>query len=210
VCGPYGHNFKIVKLQEMIHWDGILIWDAVKGGTNGRIHTRWVPGTLFDEPTSLAMNHSRFLQIKRVLKLNDNRDSPGRADEGYDPAYKFDLIYSTMVNNINTLTKYADLDVCMDETSYAVGGYGEANSGLIGKILGKPNCNRGGQICIAVDMHRFRPRAYVHRHKLHEKNLPFTGDGPNELRMILNKLELMVQDSSTGLDHTMLDGKVLA
>ena len=130
VCGLYGHMFGIVKLQELIHGDGILIQDAVKGGTNRRIHMRWVPGTLFDEPSLLAMNHSRFLQIKRVLKLNDNRDSPGRADEGYDPAYKFDLIYSTMVNKINTITKYADLNVCMDETLYAVGGYGK-------QILGK-------------------------------------------------------------------------
>ena len=41
---------------------------------------------------------------------------------------------------------------------------------------------------------------YVHQHKLHEKELPFTCDGPNKLRMVLNKLELMIEDSPTGPD----------
>jgi hypothetical protein len=49
---------------------------------------------------------------------------------GYDPAYKYDFIYKTIINNTNLFTKEADLDLCGDHISWAHGGYGESNLGL--------------------------------------------------------------------------------
>jgi hypothetical protein len=47
-----------------------------------------------------------------------------RGQPGYDPAYKFDFIYKTIINNTNFFTKEADLDLCGDKTSLAHGGCG--------------------------------------------------------------------------------------
>ena len=74
------------------------------------------------------------------------------------------------MHNVNAISKTADLDLCGDETSYATGSYGEKGSGLVGRIQNKPGVSKGGQIVLVSDVQRVRPRAYVHRHKLHKDN----------------------------------------
>ena len=107
------------------------------------------------------------------------------------------MIYKTMIHNVNAITKYADLDYVGDESTYAFGGYGEKGSGLINSNMNKPNVPSGGQIVIITDVERFRPRAYLHRHKFQEK-MDEAGwpQGPNEVRLILNKLKPMIKNNS--------------
>jgi hypothetical protein len=167
--GSYGHKFKNIVLDELVHFDGVVIRDGVKGGSNGAIYRRWMDGADYDALVQGSITHTRWLQIKRVMKLNNNQTSPKRGEEGYDPAFKFDMLYDVLISNLNAVTKYAESDQCGDETTWGHGGYGEAGSGLAGRIMGKPGITRGGQIVIISDVSRCRPRAYVHRHKLHER-----------------------------------------
>ena len=127
------------------------------------------------------MTHCHWLQIKRVIKLNNNTLSPKHGQPGYDPAYKFDMLYKTLVHNVNAITKTAALDLCGDETTWGHGGYGEAGSGLCGRITGKPGITKGGQIVILSDVGSVRPHAYMHHHKLHEKPTGWTAMGPIEV-----------------------------
>jgi hypothetical protein len=139
-----------------------------------------------------SITHTRWLQIKRVLKLNNNQTSPKRGQEGYNPAFKFDLLYDVLISNLNAVTKYADLDQCGDETTWGHGGYGEAGSGLAGRIMGKPGITRGGQIVIISDVSSCRPRGYIHRHKLHERPRGYV-EGPNEVRMMVEQILPLIQ-----------------
>ena len=82
--------------------------------------------------------------------------------EKYDPCGKFDLIYKVMVHNMNYVTKRADSDGTIDESSWGFGGYmAECGGRQIGKKVPK-----GGQTTFWMDIHRRYPRAYIHRHKL--------------------------------------------
>jgi hypothetical protein len=108
--GSYGHAFKNVLLDELVRFDGVVVRDGVKGGSNGAIYRRWMDGADFDPLVAASITHTRWLQIKRVMQLNNNPTSPKRGEEGYNPAFKFDLIYDVMISNLNAVTKHADLD----------------------------------------------------------------------------------------------------
>ena len=169
VGGQYSHSFKAIKIEELVHWDGILVRDGALGGSNGSLYQRWMIGeTMYDPAVHDTMSYDRFLQIKRTYKLCNNYSAAPRGDPKYNPAYKYDLIFKAIVHNCNALTKYADSDLCGDETTFPHMGYGESNTGLL-KRLGqtKPGITRGMQTVMVFDVHRIRPRAYLHRHKLH-------------------------------------------
>ena len=167
--GSYGHQFKTVKIPELVVFDGVIVRDGVRGGSGGALHRRWMCGSDLDDDIFAAMTYRRYLQIKRMKKLCNNNTAPKRGQPGYDPAYKFDYIYKCIVHNVNALTKQAGLDLCGDETTWATASPGEAGSGITGRVVGKPGVNKGGQTVIVSDVDRFRPRAYMHRHKLHMK-----------------------------------------
>ena len=152
--GSYGHQFKGILIPELVHFDGIVVRDGVRGGSNGAIYRRWQVGSDYDNLIDLSMTHCRFIQIKRVMKLCDNKACPKQGEAGYDPAYKFDYIWKTIVHNVNAISKTADLDLCGDETSYATGSYGEKGSGLVGRIQNKPGVSKGGQIVLVSDVQR--------------------------------------------------------
>ncbi len=114
-----------------------------------------------------------------MYKLCNNREVPKKGEPGCDPAYKFDMIYDVLTSNVNAINKYAGLDLCGDESTWGHNGYGVASSGLVSLILNKPGITRGGQVVIVSDVDRIRPRAYLHRHKLHEN--AYTSQGPSEV-----------------------------
>jgi hypothetical protein len=129
----------------------------------------WMDGADCDMIVQESITQTQWLQIKCVMKLNNNQASPKRGEEGYynHQAFKFDILYDVLISNLNAITKYAKADQCGDETPWGYGGYGEAGSGLAGRIMGKPGITRGGQIVvISEDVSRCRPRAYVHQCKL--------------------------------------------
>jgi hypothetical protein len=48
--------------------------------------------------------------FKRVMKLKNNQTSRKRGEEGYNPAFKFDLVYDCVISNLNAVTKYDEAD----------------------------------------------------------------------------------------------------
>ena len=93
--GSYGHKFKLVEIHELVHFDGVVLNNGVRGGSVGAMYRRWVDGSYYNEVIVDSINHSQWLQIKRMVKLNMNSTCPKRGEPGYDLAYKFDFIYKT-------------------------------------------------------------------------------------------------------------------
>ena len=48
------------------------------------------------------------------------------------------------MHNVNCISKHAESDQCGDETNWGHGGFGEADSGLVGWIKGNPGVLKGG------------------------------------------------------------------
>ena len=152
--GSYGHKFSNVMIQELVNFDGILIKDGVKGGSDGAIYRRWQNCEDMDQSIIDAMTYRRFLQIKRTLKLCDNRVCPKQGEDGYDPLYKLDYIWKVLVHNVNAISKKVELDLCGDETAYATGEFGEKGAGIVGRIANKTGITKGGQILLVSNVHR--------------------------------------------------------
>jgi hypothetical protein len=188
--GAYGHEFKPVMSSELLHFDMAVIRDSVLGGMGGAIYRRWSMADLaYDPEIASAMSHSRWLQIKRTYKLCDNDLSPKKGKPGYDPAYKYDYIYKSLVRNINEMTQFANLDLCVDETTCGHGGFGKADSGILARRQNKPGITFEMQTVLVSDVHRNRPRAYTHRHKVWERPNGWGKEGPCEVRRIILMLE---------------------
>jgi hypothetical protein len=185
----YGHAFLPPNAAELLRWDGVVAMDGVRGGSKGAILRRFNKEdktTAYCPYIANAFTKTRWLQLKRVIKLNNNANIKKKGNGGYEPAYKYDMIFDIIISNVNFLTKEAALDMCGDETTYAHEGYGGADSGLVRLIMGKPGVTRGGQIVIVNDVGRIRPRAYTHRHRCH-KGKSGVG-GPDKVKSLVTKL----------------------
>ena len=97
-----------------------------------------------------------------------------------------------MVHNVNCISRYAESDQCGDEKTWGHGGYGEAGSGLVGRIMGKPGVSKGGQIVMISDVNWMRPRAYMHWNKVHENPTGWTEAVPLELLWVMEGVRKMV------------------
>lgn len=193
--GSYGHRFKEIMIPELVRFDGVLIRDGVlNGSTDGALYRRWDRrSSAFDTSIKDSLCHTRFLQLKRTLKLCDNSAAPKKGEDGYDPAYKYNFIYDTIHHNIRAVTEKASLDLCGDETSWAHQGFGEPGAGIVGRIFNKPGITKGGQIVLLVDAYRWRPYAYVHRHKCHTGYTGWNKQGPLEVRLIMESIAPFVE-----------------
>ena len=143
-----------MKIDKLVHFDVVVVRDGVIVGSNGGIYRRWMYGADFDSFVSVSIPYSRWLAVKRVIKLCNNDTAPKRGEAGYNPAYKLDMIYNTIIKNTNAITDAADLDQCGDETTCGHGGYGEAGTGLVGRIMGKPGISKVGHIVITSYVNR--------------------------------------------------------
>eukprot|EP00957_Ditylum_brightwellii_P188523 14352308-Ditylum_brightwellii.AAC.1 len=152
--GAYSKKIENIKIDELVKWNGILICNGECGGSDGGIHRQWQEGADYDPHIDDTMQHSKLLQIKRTLKLNNNEKTSKRGEAGYDPAHKFDFLWKTIVHNFNAVTKQARLDLTGDETSWGNQGWGEPESGLVKRILNKSGVCKCGQIVLLCDQDR--------------------------------------------------------
>jgi hypothetical protein len=71
--GSYGHVLKLVKISELVKFDGIVVRSGVRGGSGGAMYRRWIPDCAdYNDLSAQSMTHRRFLQIKIVVKLCNN------------------------------------------------------------------------------------------------------------------------------------------
>jgi hypothetical protein len=54
------------------------------------------------------------------------------------------------------------------------------------------------------DISRRYPRAYVHRHKLHQREPPFTAVGQSEMVMLVRQVDLMIKRVEEGAEGLIL------
>jgi hypothetical protein len=106
--GSYGHVFKPLTLDELVRFDGVIVRDGVRGGSNGAVHRRWELGADHDKHISRSISYSRYLAVRQVIKLNDNSASPKRGEPLYNPCYKFNMIYDAIISYTNCLPLKAE------------------------------------------------------------------------------------------------------
>jgi hypothetical protein len=179
----YGTYSRAATAFEFLKWDGSIVMDGVLGGSQGAFFRRFDrTDTGYSSHIAEAFSKERWHNIKRVYKLCNNQQAPKQGEENYNPAYKYHFLFETLVKNINAITKKADDDQCIDETTFPFNGFGEPGAGLINKIMNKLGVTKGAQLVMSTDVGRIRPRAFVHRHNKHEKlcNL----QGPNEILLL--------------------------
>jgi hypothetical protein len=59
--GSYGHSFKEVMLEELLHFDSVVVRDGVYGGTDGTMYCRWREGeTTFDKDVAKSISHTHW------------------------------------------------------------------------------------------------------------------------------------------------------
>ena len=142
----FGHKWVMPDVAEMIRWTAIPIRNGALDGNPGTLPHRWKPSDpRYDRVIAESMPYTRFLQLKRYMKLNNNSTEPKRGTANYDPCCKYDMIFKVLVHNMNYATKYADLDPSMDESTWGFGGFsGDAGWRLMNKPFDKGE--RGTQL----------------------------------------------------------------
>jgi hypothetical protein len=105
----------------------------------------------FNKHIASAFTKTRFLEVKRVIKLCDNFDRPMRGQDGYKPANKYDYVFKCIVDNTNTITEKAGLDLCGDETTFGHMGYGPKDTELLKRQKGKM-VTKGAQVVLVSDV----------------------------------------------------------
>lgn len=134
-----GHDWKSVNVTELVHWTGVPIRNGALDGKPGTIYARWnVKDPRHDPYIDDCMSKSRWKLLKRYFKLNNNLQGSKKGEAGYDPCSKYDLVYKALVHNMNYVTKFADLDVTVDESTWGFGGYmADCGSRLINKPVSR-------------------------------------------------------------------------
>ena len=131
-----GHDWKNVNVPELVRWTGIPIYNGALDGKAGSINSRWDRNDArFDPEVVASMTKTRFKEVKRNLKLNNNMmHTTDKDDAGYDPCAKYDMVYKVLVHNMNNVTRLADLDNALDESTWGFAGYtGPCGNRLINK-----------------------------------------------------------------------------
>ena len=209
-----GHKWVAPDIAEMVRWTAVPIRHGALDGKPGSLSCRWKQSDpRYDEIIAISMTYSRFIQLKRYMKLNNNSSEPKRGTNDYNPCSKYDMIFKVLVHNMNYVTKYADLDPSMDESTWGFGGYmGEAGWRLINKPFPKGEMTNdylnsimrttttqlcifiiaGGQTCMLYDITRRYPRGYKHRHKLTQRPEGFNAEGPAEVVGMVTEIERLM------------------
>ena len=191
----YGHHIKEAVMPEYVRWDGCLVRDGVLGHKEGgALYRRWNKYCSdSDEVIQNAMTLERWVQLKRIYKLNNNDTAKSKDEIGYNPAYKYDLIFDVLTSNVRAITKKAELDLTGDETTWGFQGYGEANEQVVKRIVGKPGVSKGGQTALVSATNRIRPYWYQHRNKRSKRyGEGWKAEGPCEVRAAIDDLEQYV------------------
>ena len=134
-----GHEWQSVNVRELVRWTAVPICHGALDGKPGTLFTRWNGNdprhdTVIDESISME----RWKNIKRYFKLNNNLQDKRKGEIGYDPCTKYDLVYKALIHNMNYVTKTADLDGTIDESTWGFGGFmGDCGSRLINKPVSR-------------------------------------------------------------------------
>eukprot|EP00957_Ditylum_brightwellii_P000922 74087-Ditylum_brightwellii.AAC.2 len=77
--GAYSKKSEHIKMEELVQWNGIILCDGARRGSNGAIYRWWQEeGSDHDVHIDKAMSHHCYLQMKWCAKLNNNETTPKR------------------------------------------------------------------------------------------------------------------------------------
>ncbi|KAL7534908.1 hypothetical protein ACHAWF_004989 [Thalassiosira exigua] len=104
--GDVGHEVKLAKEWEWVHWHGAPIRHGDREGGPGSMCRCWLmTDPDFDATIAEILKFSRNRVLKGIFKLNNSLATPKRGKPGYDPTAKYDYIYNVcpLLNEIDFL-----------------------------------------------------------------------------------------------------------
>jgi hypothetical protein len=130
-----GHEWKPTTIDEIVHWPGVATCHGSLDGRPHTTHARWRPNDPhFDPVIADSISKSQWVMIKKYFKLNNNLAEPKRGMPNYNPYSKHDYTYTVLLHNMNYVTRRADMDGTINESTWGFGGYlGECGGRLMGK-----------------------------------------------------------------------------
>ena len=93
--------------------------------------------------------------------------TPKKVQVGYDPEYKFCLVWDVLCHNINAFIERASLDICGNETSDTFAGFSEIISNISGSLHNTPGLRKFKETTVFTDSLTVIPRICIHSHKHH-------------------------------------------
>eukprot|EP00536_Pseudo-nitzschia_multiseries_P005353 jgi/Psemu1/12394/gm1.12394_g len=181
----YGHQVERIRHDEIVHFNGVMFIHDVCGGSSNNIGSQWASDNcLYHKLLAEKIKDWRWREIEENLKLCNNCKEEFRVP--FNPANKFDLVYQTIVNNSNYLTKKACLNLVIDESTWAYYGYG----GELVNYLKNKMVTKGGQSVILMDTDRLRPRGILLRNNNYKYATCFTRRGQSEVYELMTKCVL--------------------
>ena len=60
----------------------------------------------------------------------------------FDPIYKYDYIFNCTINNVNYLTKRAELDAMIEKTTFLTASSGESGTEVTFRVIVKLNVSK--------------------------------------------------------------------
>ena len=120
------------------------------------MYEQWNPNSpMYSPEIAQAVTLTRFGEINRNINMCNNNAANIRDQEGYNPAYKFDLPYKSLVANTNAISVKDDENQVIDDSSWPHCGYGDAGYGICGRLSQKKKFAKGGQTIMCMDAGRF-------------------------------------------------------
>ena len=116
--------------------------------------------------------------------------------EGCDPTQKYHKVWDAFIYyNFNQMLRKSGTDLIIDETTWSSAYYGPVHERLIKKMTEK-----GRQHMLAVDAHHWYVYEYVPGHKILKSSTPFTVEGPDESKHLIDWMAPMVKDNAEEAD----------
>ena len=132
-----GHRWENVYAPELVRWVACPIRNGALDGKPASLTARWSTSgdRRYDPCIDNSISLSRWNQIKRYFKLNNNVQQKAKGSADYDPCVKYDYVYKVLVHNMNYVSATADQDATCDESTWGFGGY---SGDCGGRLKNKP------------------------------------------------------------------------
>ena len=93
--GSYGHKLQVIELHQLVRFDGVVVQDGVRGGSDGALYRRWIDGsdyTAFYLTCDLTESSQRmvvetFCVLEELLLVSQSKIAGSKTDEQYSDIF---------------------------------------------------------------------------------------------------------------------------
>ena len=118
-------------------------------------------------------------------------------EDGYNPTYKYYIIWYVIIHNVNYVSKRGGLDKCVYKYFWGQQVWCDTNSGLAFNILNKFTYIKGFNMVLVTYVCHFFLISYVRWQNMHNHPTNFSTQVPSKFPIIIDELDSMVVGFNT-------------